>query len=181
MVSGLSDLDLLPRQVVILDGAIGGGKAMFGNILSSWPNSSMWINAPFIEQVCETVEYKALDKSWGRQWLIHYLNETSFNSGIGRYSNYNLFDLSSIWHAPRRGELFRIFKDVNKVKAESKAEMCGRSIYMTHANTRNIEFLVDSLGPRLLYIWLDRRVITKYVLEQTARHLELWNGGSQTV
>lgn len=95
--------DLAPNAV-LLDSVSGAGKVVLSSILSSLEGTEHTQVVPWLEQTVIATALGALTTDCAASLLRLRINETAYNTAIGRHVNFRLGDYSSIHNArePRR-------------------------------------------------------------------------------
>jgi len=153
------------KKVVIVDGMIGGGKALLTSIISSLPNVEMWMDKPEFEQACALYHLDHLSLDAAKTLINSWIENDIYEHSMGRRSNFKPSDQSGVFKYARPLKYFkRLFKSPLKAVESMQKEMpilnCN-----THVITSYAKPLFEAIGNRLVWIRVTRHPMSAYMLK----------------
>ena len=167
-----ANLGNISKEIIIVDGFVGGGKSALANLLSSLKGIEHWRISSTMEQVC-AMHLSGCISGNSASILLNDLFETTIRDlPLARNCNPNFHDQSGIFRDPRLRYFRRIFRT-----GRNFDEILGHPLFMTHANTESIELLSQVLKNKLCYFWILRNPSSISLLTHLSNWVPRWEGG----
>lgn len=165
----------LNNKVVVVDGLVGGGKALISSIVGALPKVEMWVHRPEIEQICSMHHLGHITKEGAVSLLKHWFDQEAINLSIVRDINCRPTDRSSIFRDARPLRyLKRLFLEIGDASVQRIIDEQLIVNIMTHSNTGYALPIFDALSDRLVYIRFTRCPMTEYMLIHLTRWSKRW-------
>lgn len=162
------------KKVVVVDGMIGGGKALLASVISSLPKVEMWLSKSHIEQIIALYHLDHISLDAAKTLINLSMDEELYNQNIGRNINFKPSDASGVFKCARPLKyLKRLFKNPLEAKESMETEKPILNL-MTHVITSYAKPLFEALGENLVYIRVCRHPMSTYMLKHNAQWTERW-------
>lgn len=165
----------LVGDLLLVDGLVGGGKALISAVISSLPRMEMWVHRAEVEQICGLHFLGEIPTGAASTLMRLWADEALDSLMLGRNLNTRFKDISSVHKSPRKLEYYRrIFSNheedsVTKVKKE-------RPILnlMTHSTSHSAEPIFEAFGEKITYIRINRHPCSTYMLNHLRNWVKKW-------
>jgi len=165
----------LNNKVIFVDGFVGGGKTLLGQIIASLDSVEMWVHRPLVEQVCGLYAHNEINEASAISLLRCCFDNEAYSQALLRDSNFRYQDHSSIFKYPKKIEyLKRIFNSNDQDLYNQFLEDDRTLHFMTHSITAISEPIFKSLGNRLIFCRLIRCPSSIYMLNHLANWSKRW-------
>ena len=162
------------KKIIVVDGMIGGGKALLASVISSLPKVEMWLSRPQIEQICALYHLGHISLDAAKTLINTWMDEEIYHQNIGRNINFKPSDASSVFKNARTLKyLKRLFKNPLEAKESIKTEKPILNL-MTHVITSYAKPLFEAVGENLVYIRVCRHPMSSYMIKHNAQWTERW-------
>ena len=89
-------LEVLTKNIVLIDGISRSGKLLTGALISSFKNSEHLEFGLNFEHFCPAIEFKKIDLDYANAFINNYLNELAYNKYLSRNVNFRPNDRTGV-------------------------------------------------------------------------------------
>ena len=165
----------MTNKVLVVDGLVGGGKALISQILAALPQVEMWIHREELEQICAMHSLGHISTDGAVTLIRSWIDSDACNVSMLRNVNCRPADQSSILRYPRRWSYLRRFFQEGQATSLERFIKNSRILnFMTHANTAYSSSIFQALNDRLVYVRMARCPMTEYMVTHIARWTKRW-------
>ena len=167
----------LNQKIAIVDGLIGGGKAMLSPIVGAMPNVEMWLHRPLWESICQMYYLDKISDVAASTYFQLASDYDIYNLQLGRELNARPSDFTGIFKSDK---IFQYFKRllnsddgeiiVNKILNEKPVLNI-----LTHALSASSYPLFQAFGEKLTFIRLVRSPANDFMLRRLMNWTEKWS------
>jgi len=173
--------NFLSNKVIIVDGYVGGGKAMLSRILSCFDKVEMFHVRQEIEHVCALSHISSLSVNDAATLIRIWIDDDAYRQSLHRHTNFRFYDESSVIHHKKIIEtLRRLFEkdhDINFNRFLQDSKVLNLQL---HSTTPYADPIFEALDERLIYLRIVRSPMSTYMFNHVANWSDRWAEDSRS-
>ena len=163
-------------SIIIGDSVIGGGKAMLGEILSTYEDTTHFQYSGWLERIADLDAGELIEKNAAISSLKAGVDEDSYNYLLGRHVNFRFLDVTS---PLRGGNYLQIIKSLltkpdENLHANTFHSGLPSILYVLHNAAANFDLFCSAFGEKLRFVELTRNPLDEYMIKLVAKWTKKW-------
>lgn len=148
------------NRVVLVDGTAHSGKLLLGPILSTYKGVEIHKLETVFEHIAVLYHFKKMSLDAAVTLMRNYLDESFYNSIIGRNINFRPSDMSSVFNGKnQRRYLDRLFSEEGEAAVKRITDEKPVCQYLTHEILGFIEPCFEAFGDKLYIVEVIRHPV----------------------
>ena len=138
-----SSPDLLPKQIVLVDGVTRSGKSMIGPVIGSLNKTYPMQHQDLLNNLMPILHKKKISIEAARSLLIFYFNQNVYSLNISRCVNFRPADNSSLVNVK---DSKKYLKNLNKMEGDYVIDEIKRRNFLPVYMTHDLLSMIDSFN-----------------------------------
>ena len=138
-----SSPDLLPKQIVLVDGVTRSGKSMIGPVIGSLNKTYPMQHQDLLNNLMPILHKKKISIEAARSLLIFYFNQNVYSLNISRGVNFRPADNGSLVNVK---DSKKYLKNLNKMEGDYVIDEIKRRNFLPVYLTHDLLSMIDSFN-----------------------------------